>query len=87
MTGAVKTRDGRTAAIGRVLRSISMVEACPRCKKDNLVRFETVIKAGQAARHYYCGNCDYSWQTADDPKGTITEGDPPDRSRSPRHPR
>jgi hypothetical protein len=35
---------------------------CQRCKKIGFVRFETVIKAGQAERQYYCGACNYGWQ-------------------------
>jgi hypothetical protein len=35
---------------------------CQRCQKIGFVRFENVIKAGEAERQYYCGACNYTWQ-------------------------
>jgi hypothetical protein len=30
------------------------------------VRFERVIRAGRAERHFYCGVCTHAWVTVDD---------------------
>jgi hypothetical protein len=30
------------------------------------VRLETVIKAGRAERHYYCGSCNHAWQVVEE---------------------
>jgi len=61
---------------------------CPRCDSAGLVRFENVIKAEAAERHYYCGGCDYSWTvqrdgTAATDAGPTVKSDRPDRSRPP----
>jgi transposase-like protein len=61
---------------------------CPRCDSAGLVRFENVIKAGFAERHYYCGGCDYSWTVERDGTSAadtnkVVKEDRPDRSRSP----
>jgi ssDNA-binding Zn-finger/Zn-ribbon topoisomerase 1 len=37
---------------------------CPRCQDIGLVRFETVVKGGSKYRAFYCGRCDYTWQSA-----------------------
>jgi transposase-like protein len=56
---------------------------CPRCEKIGLVRFENVIKAGLAERHYYCGGCNHSWQVKDDGTSMSTlKEPPPERSRA-----
>jgi transposase-like protein len=39
---------------------------CPRCHKVGFVRYEKVIHAGHAERHYYCGSCNHSWIVNDD---------------------
>jgi transposase-like protein len=61
---------------------------CPRCDSAGLVRFENVIKADSAERHYYCGGCDYAWTVepdaaSGDDRATIVKADRPDRSRPP----
>ena len=35
---------------------------CPRCRRQGLVRAETVIKGGAAVLELYCGSCDYTWR-------------------------
>ena len=36
---------------------------CLRCGRSGLVRFETVLKAGIAYKMFYCGRCEYTWQS------------------------
>src|SRR5687767_3551671 len=34
---------------------------CVRCQKIGFVRLETVIRSGEAQRHYDCNRCGYTW--------------------------
>ena len=34
---------------------------CPRCRREGLVRAETVIKGGTTTLDFYCGACEYAW--------------------------
>jgi hypothetical protein len=53
---------------------------CQRCKKIGFVRFENVIKAGQAERQYYCGACNYTWQVKDE-EPRAARPNPPSKRR------
>ena len=61
--------------------------SCPRCKKTGLVRFENVITAGKAERHYYCGGCHHAWVVREDGTAGKDDGDsfPPEPSRPAPH--
>ena len=53
---------------------------CPRCRKVGFVRYENVVKGGNAARHFYCGSCNYSWSIADEGDARQNHGHPSERS-------
>jgi len=57
---------------------------CPRCRKTGFVRLETVIKAGNAVRSFYCGACDNQWTVAENTSAPSNpaKDDRPDRSRA-----
>ena len=59
---------------------------CPKCQKNDLVRFETVLARGRSHRAYYCGGCNYSWNVEEDGHSSESDGPPerPDRSRPPK---
>ena len=54
---------------------------CPSCNRVGFVRFERVIRAGHARRHYYCGACDHTWVVDDNGTATTDYGRAPERSR------
>jgi transcription elongation factor Elf1 len=57
---------------------------CPRCRKIGFVRLETVIKAGNAVRSFYCGACGHQWTVTEDASAPPAKGrnGRPDRSRA-----
>jgi transposase-like protein len=54
---------------------------CPRCEKTGFVRYENVIRGGNAERHFYCGFCNHSWTVTHSGETAQNHGYPPERSR------
>jgi hypothetical protein len=48
-------------------RPVPAKTPCRFCGRIGFVRLEHVMTKGQAYRHYYCGSCDRTWQTLDEP--------------------
>ena len=48
---------------------------CPRCRRREFVRTETILKGGNATLELYCGACDFVWRQTiarpehDEPRG------------------